>query len=148
MLCHIAQGAFESSLLCATCSSLKEGWRLPEDRLLKRDDHGYDEVIETASNFLGIREARCLDMCLERMVDKGEAVLQYLCEHAKDVMSPELTRWVDVVLARYVIAPEARLKALTSDVTTADVKFYLSKDQTVTKVMFMPICEYTIRSKP
>lgn len=103
---------------------LKKGGVWPEDRLLKRDDHGYDEVIETASNFLGIREARCLDMCLERMADKGEAVLQYLCEHAKDVMSHELTRWVDVVLARYAIAPEARLKALTSDVTTADVKFW------------------------
>ena len=103
---------------------LKKGGVWPKDRLLKRDDHGYDEVIETASNFLGIREARCWDMCLERMADKGEAVLQYLCDHAKDVMSPELTRWVDVVLARYAIAPQARLKALTSDVTTADVKFW------------------------
>ena len=103
---------------------LKTGGAWPENRILRSDAQGFDEVIEKASNLLCISEPRLWDATLECMPEKAQAVLQYATKHAKAVMSPGLARWIDVVLQRYALKPEARLDALLADQTTTDVKFW------------------------
>ena len=103
---------------------LKTGGTWPKDRVMLSDAQGFDEVIETASNLLGASEPRLWDASLERMAEKTQAVLLYAKENARAVMSPALMRWVDVILNRYALKPDARLDALLADHRTTDVKFW------------------------